>query len=212
MKILALEFSTLNRSVATLEIGGGEAHVIQSVTQQSLTHRAGSPFVLLEPPLFENFNPAEIEGIAVGLGPGSYTGIRSSLAIAQGWNLARSIPAVGVSSIDAIAMEAQVRGVRGEIEVVIDAQRGEVYSAGYELSDGGFKLVHPLTILAKPRTQVLVGPEATRWSPSGIEIFPSAAFIGKLAAKLPFVSPESLQPIYLREPSFLKAPATSRSA
>jgi len=204
MKILALEFSTLRRSAAILEISGGNARVLDSIAQEA--QRGGSPFPLLDA-LFKKIERDEIEGIAVGLGPGSYTGIRSSLAIAQGWNLSRNIPAAGVSSADAIAFEAWSNGRRDEIEVVIDAQRGEVYSATYQLTEATFVTSRPLEILSKPGTLALVGPEAKRWSVEGVEIFPSAAFIGQLAAQMSFVSPERLDPIYLREPSFVKAPA-----
>ena len=91
MKILALDFSTLRRSAAVVDENG---NVLSSVTQQP--QRAGSPFPLISDAM-GTIGPDEIEAIAIGLGPGSYTGIRSSLAIAQGWNLARSVPAAGPS-------------------------------------------------------------------------------------------------------------------
>ncbi|HEY6228612.1 MAG TPA: tRNA (adenosine(37)-N6)-threonylcarbamoyltransferase complex dimerization subunit type 1 TsaB [Verrucomicrobiae bacterium] len=202
MKILALDFSTLRRSAAVVDENG---NVISSVTQ--LPQRAGSPFPLISEAL-ANIRPAEIEAFAIGLGPGSYTGIRSSLAIAQGWNLARNIPAAGVSSAEAIAFAAVEKGLRGEVEVVIDAQRNELYSAIYRLSSETFSLIRPLEILGKPETKKLIGPEATRWTDEGIIIEPNASAIGKLAAKeKKFGPPEALEAIYLREPSFVKAPA-----
>src|SRR5262245_16791590 len=127
MKILALDFSTLRRSAGVIDENGS---VLCEVTQEA--QRAGSPFPLTSEAL-AGLPPAEIDAIAVGLGPGSYTGIRSSLAIAQGWNLARNIPAAGISSAEAIAFAAFEKGLRGPAEVVIDAQRGEVYSAIYDL-------------------------------------------------------------------------------
>ena len=200
MKILALDFSTLRRSAAVVDEYGNE---LSCVTHEAQC--AGSPFPLMSEAL-GLIRPEEIEAIAVGLGPGSYTGIRSSLAIAQGWNLARNIPAAGVSSAEAIAFAAFAKGLRGAAEVVIDAQRGEVYSALYNLTD--FSLLRPLKILARPETKILIGPEAKRWSEEGIEIEPSAAIIGKLASREKnFGAPERLEAIYLREPSFLKAPA-----
>jgi tRNA threonylcarbamoyladenosine biosynthesis protein TsaB len=200
MKILALDFSTLRRSAAVVDENGNE---LSSVTQES--QRAGSPFPLISEAL-DTIHPEEIDAIAVGLGPGSYTGIRSSLAIAQGWNLARNVPAAGVSSAEAIAFAAFAKGLRGAAEVVIDAQRGEVYSALYNLTD--FSLLRPLKILPRPETKTLIGPEAKRWSEEGVVIEPSAAIIGKLASREKnFGPPERLEAIYLREPSFVKAPA-----
>ena len=56
--------------------------------------------------------------------------------------------------------------------------------------------------------QVIVGPEVTRWFPAGKIIFPRAAMLAKLAmGRADFVSGNSLEPIYLRETSFVKAPA-----
>jgi tRNA threonylcarbamoyl adenosine modification protein YeaZ len=202
MKILALDFSTLRRSAAIVDENG---RVISAVTQEA--RRAGSPFPLIAEVL-GNFAVEEIDAIAVGLGPGSYTGIRSSLAIAQGCNLARNVPCAGISSADAIAFEASQKGLRGEVEVVIDAQRGEVYSAIYDVSAEGFSVVRALKILPAPETSVLIGPEATRWDQNGTNIEPTAAAIGKLAAKEKnFGPPENLEAVYLRELSFVKAPA-----
>ena len=202
MKILALDFSTLRRSAAVVDENGD---ALSSVTQEA--QRAGSPFPLISEALaVAGLRPEQIDALAIGLGPGSYTGIRSSLAIAQGWNLAREIPAAGVSSAEAIAFAAFDKGLRGAAEVVIDAQRGEVYSALYNLTD--FSLLRPLKILPRPETTTLIGPEAKRWSEEGIVIEPSAAIIGRLASREKnFGPPERLEAIYLREPSFAKAPA-----
>jgi tRNA threonylcarbamoyladenosine biosynthesis protein TsaB len=64
--------------------------------------------------------PAELEGIVVGRGPGSFTSIRIGLAVARALSLALEIPVAGASTLDAFAT-----GV-----VVLDARRGEVFVAG----------------------------------------------------------------------------------
>jgi len=66
--------------------------------------------------------------IAVGLGPGSYTGVRAAIALAQGWQLAREIKLLGVSSVEAIAVQAQAEKIFGRVNVVMDAQRNEFLS------------------------------------------------------------------------------------
>jgi len=66
----------------------------------------------------------QIECLAVGLGPGSYTGIRMAIALAQGWQLARPVKLLGISSADCVAAQARAEGVVGHVQVVIDAQRG----------------------------------------------------------------------------------------
>src|SRR6185436_9921559 len=119
MKILALEFSSSERSVAVAaddlargcaqERGGRATHAFASI--DSALQQAG---VARE----------EIDCLAVGIGPGSYTGIRIAIAIAQGWQLARAVKLLGISSADCIAAQARERGIRGKVKIVFDAQQG----------------------------------------------------------------------------------------
>ncbi len=76
----------------------------------------------------------KIEVLAVGLGPGSYSGVRVALSIAQGWQLARRVKLLGVSSAECLAAQAQAEKIFGRVNVVIDAQRNEFYLAAYEIS------------------------------------------------------------------------------
>ena len=69
---------------------------------------------------------AQIECLAVGLGPGSYNGIRLAIALAQGWQLARPVKLLGISSAECLAAQAQAEGIFGRVQVVIDAQRERV--------------------------------------------------------------------------------------
>jgi len=156
----------------------------------------------------------QIEVIAVGLGPGSYTGIRVALALAQGWQLARGVKLLGVSSAECLAAQAQAEEIFGRVNIVIDAQRDEVYLASYETSSRGWQETRPLRIvsLAEAQTradagEIWVGPEVNRWWPKGKILFPAAATLGQLAAgRNDFVSGDKLAPIYLRETSFVKTP------
>ena len=77
--------------------------------------------------------------IAVGLGPGSYTGIRVAISMAQGWQLARGVKLLGVSSAECLAAQAQAEKIFGRVNVVIDAQRNEFYLATYEISPRGWQ-------------------------------------------------------------------------
>jgi tRNA threonylcarbamoyl adenosine modification protein YeaZ len=156
----------------------------------------------------------QIDCLAVGLGPGSYTGIRAAISLAQGWQLARPIKLLGVSSVECIAAQAQSDGATGLIDVIIDAQREELYLATYELSRNSRREINSLKIvpLAEARRRgeagnILIGPEMPRWFPSGKTVFPRAATLGWLALDLThFVPGEKLEPIYLRETTFVKAP------
>jgi tRNA threonylcarbamoyl adenosine modification protein YeaZ len=205
MKILALEFSSSQRSVA----------VVQGNDFQESVSGANEPFALIDEALrAARLEREQIECIAIGLGPGSYTGIRSAISIAQGWLLARSIKLLGVSSAEGIAAQAQAEGATGRVQAIVDAQRGEFYIAGYELTLDGVREVEPLRIVSgteitqrAERGEVLIGPEVTKWFPSGKIIFPRAATLGRMAlARTDFIAGDKIQPIYLRETTFVKAP------
>src|ERR687897_1549201 len=69
-------------------------------------------------------HPRDVSGLAVGIGPGSFTGIRVGLAAARGLALALDVPAAGVSTLAALAA-----GAPGAMPV-LDAKRQEVFVAG----------------------------------------------------------------------------------
>src|SRR5512140_2040605 len=105
MKILAFEFSTSQRSVAALnlgsDIGPRSCEVVESLEANS------GPLAMAETALHEaGLEREQIDCIAIGLGPGSYTGVRSAIALAQGWHLASKVRLVGISSVDCIVAEA----------------------------------------------------------------------------------------------------------
>jgi len=76
---------------------------------------------------------ADVELIAIGLGPGSFTGVRIGVSTAKGLALARRTPLVGVRTTRVIA-----RGLPGALRVpVVDAHKGEVFVAVYEAEEDG---------------------------------------------------------------------------
>jgi tRNA threonylcarbamoyladenosine biosynthesis protein TsaB len=80
-----------------------------------------------------------IERLAVGLGPGTFTGLRVGIATARGLAQSRSLPLVGVSSLAALAAPALAAAPPRApgVLAVIDARRGEVFAAAYaQLGDG----------------------------------------------------------------------------
>jgi tRNA threonylcarbamoyladenosine biosynthesis protein TsaB len=210
MKILALEFSSPHRSVALACDGVHVREVIESGRRQTM-----QPFAMIETVLAEgNLERGAIDCLVVGLGPGSYAGIRAGIAVAQGWGLAREVKVAGVSSAEALAAQAQEDGLRGIVNVIIDAQRGEFYLASWELSDSERREREALRIVGaeevKARAaagQAIIGPEVARWFPNGRTVYPRAAMVARLAVdSTAFVRGESLEPIYLRETAFVKAP------
>jgi tRNA threonylcarbamoyladenosine biosynthesis protein TsaB len=226
MRILAFEFSSAQRSVAALDADPGGVARAWGEAVETDSGQAMRPFGLIEAALREaGLEREQIEAIAVGLGPGSYTGIRAAIAMAQGWQLARDaedrgsagspgLRVFGISSAECIAATAQEAGVIGRVNVVVDAQRGEFYVARYELDAGGWRELEPLRLAAPAEVRAreaagegLIGPEITRWFASGRIIFPRAATLARLAlTREPARRADALEPIYLRPTSFVKAP------
>jgi tRNA threonylcarbamoyladenosine biosynthesis protein TsaB len=201
MTILALEFSSEQRSVALARDGVVLAEACE------LGGRDTKAFALIEKVLAAaKIAREEIEMIAVGLGPGSYTGIRAAIAVAQGWQLARGVKLLGISSAECLAAQAQ--GIFGRVNVVIDAQRGEFYLATWEISAAARAKIAPLKIVTaaeiaarKNAGEICAGPAAEP------VLFPSATMLVRLATgREDFLPGEQLVPIYLREVNFVKSP------
>ena len=204
MTILALEFSSAQRSVALARDG-----IVLSEAMDSGGVHVTNAFGLIEKVLAEGkMSRAEIEVIAIGLGPGSYTGIRAAIAVAQGWQLATGVKLLGVSSADSLAAQAQAAKMFGRVNVVIDAQRGEFYLATWDISGTQREIVSPLQIVSaaevaarRAEDEICTGPAV---EPA---LYPSASTVARLAAeRTDFLPGEKLEPVYLRETSFVKAP------
>ena len=203
MTILALEFSSAQRSVAVAKNGSVLGEAVET------GGRGVAAFGMIEKVLAAaKMEREEVEAIAVGLGPGSYTGIRAAIALAEGWKIARGINLIGVSSVEAMVSVAQAEKILGPVSVVVNAQREEFYCATYDIAETGQTEVASLKILSRAQVleasqgRLIIGPEAPKF-PDGHLLFPSAAAVAKLAADRP--SDERLEPIYLRETTFVKA-------
>lgn len=210
MKILALEFSSDQRGVALAVDGQIRATAVEAAP------RVTRAFGLIEEALAgAQVEREQIEVLTIGLGPGSYGGIRAALALAQGWQLARPVKLLGISSMECLAAEARGRGLFGIVNLVIDAQRNELYFARYEISADGCRAVTPLKLAAPDEVraqsadgEIIAGPGVTQWFSEGRSLFPGADTLAQLAAtRSDFVSGDALEPIYLRETSFVKAPS-----
>ena len=105
MKLLALDTSTLAGSIALLEDDLLRAEVNMNLGRKH-TERLlpGMDWIFSE----LEMEPSQIEAIAVGLGPGSFTGLRVGLATAKGLALSLEIPIAGISSLDALAWQVKV--------------------------------------------------------------------------------------------------------
>jgi tRNA threonylcarbamoyladenosine biosynthesis protein TsaB len=213
MIILALEFSSSQKSVALARDGSVLAEASE------IGERGTNAFGLIERvQAAAKIGRAEIECLAVGLGPGSYAGVRVALSIAQGWQLAGGVKLLGIGSVECLAAQARVENFFGRVNVVIDAQRGEFYLATYDVSADGVKELAPLEIVTAAAVEsrasageILAGPEVTRWFPAGKISCPSATMLAQLAAgRSEFSAGGQLAPVYLRAANFLKIPAQQK--
>jgi len=166
---------------------------------------------------------AEIGAVAVGLGPGLFTGLRVGIATAKAMAQALRVPMIGMSSLDLLAF--RVRFTNRLIVAASDARRGELFHAAYRTSPGGIQRVSPhqvstpedvaSDVQACGEEVLLVGDGARRYpevfaSVSHLEVadaglaHPSAGALVQLAHALAlreeFVSPSEVRPIYLRKP------------
>lgn len=215
MKILALDFSSPQRRVAVLNADAAREVIAMSEIVDASPGRTSKPLGMAEQALQQTgIEREQVDCIAVGLGPGSYTGIRAAISLAQGWQLAREVKLLGISSVECTAAQAQADAFIGQCSVVIDAQREEFYLADWEIRDGAIREIAALRLASRTEIQErerldakLIGPEVTRWFPSGRIVFPGAGIMARLALhRTDFVSGEKLTPIYLRETAFIKAP------
>lgn len=80
---------------------------------------------------------AELDGIVVGIGPGSFTGVRIGVSVAQGLAYSLGLKVVGITTLAALAQQAVRKKRVKTVIAAIDARMGEVYLAVYQLNDDG---------------------------------------------------------------------------
>jgi tRNA threonylcarbamoyladenosine biosynthesis protein TsaB len=83
----------------------------------------------------------DLEGLAVGRGPGSFIGVRTGMATAKGLCLGRGIPLVGLSTLEAMVRSVDVP--EGAGLAILDARRGEVFAQLFENRGGVIRAVDP---------------------------------------------------------------------
>lgn len=117
-----------------------------------------------------NLMLGQCNGLIFGRGPGSFTGVRIGVGVAQGLAFAAEIPVYGVSSLQAMAQLAFIKHQQSKVFAAIDARMGEVYNAYFELDENNIMQVKTL---ADQQTEAVTKPELVQQrlvniDPSGI--------------------------------------------
>jgi tRNA threonylcarbamoyladenosine biosynthesis protein TsaB len=161
-----------------------------------------------------------VGGLAVGLGPGSFVGIRIGIATAHGLAASTGLPVTGVCTLDALGRGlGETAGPERSCLAVLDARRGEVFAAFYAPS--GERLWEPLVaapaelaerVAALPTPPLAAGSGAVRFrqelTSRGVDVPDDADPVHRVAARhvcalaeaAPGGGGGNLEPIYLRPP------------
>jgi tRNA threonylcarbamoyladenosine biosynthesis protein TsaB len=142
LRVLALDTATEGCSVALLsdeglvgrfeEVGRGHAEQILQMVDAVLAE-AGTAL-------------AAVDGVAASVGPGSFTGVRISVSVAQGLAFGAGLPLVGVTTLEALAMQA-IRGGASNVLTCLDARMGEVYWGCFEADSArGLVATRPMAV------------------------------------------------------------------
>jgi tRNA threonylcarbamoyladenosine biosynthesis protein TsaB len=129
--VLGIETSTSQTSVAL----GDEGGIVASASVTGRTRQDEVIPVLEHLLRWSGLELASVSGVAVGLGPGLFTGLRVGIEAGKSLAQVLRVPIVGIPSLDALAFG--VRHTRRLIGAVIDARRGEVFYAFYRSAPGG---------------------------------------------------------------------------
>jgi len=218
MRIVAIETATAASSVALVEGSGGVA------SARRIDRRGHVGFLV--PALDFCFSqagwaPADIDVVAVDVGPGLFSGIRAGLATAQAVAGAAGVPLIPVISLDAVALGAATGHRR--VWAVVDVRRGEVAVGPYRPVPGGVVRDGPTELVTAAKLRATLESDATEalvvgdWqalSPdtllgihglkTGRPRYPAAAAVADIARgradKGEVPHPDEVRPRYMREP------------
>ena len=130
-------------------IAGLALYSERRVLAEETWHTRGNHTVELMPALIrmmerQNMKPGDLGGLAVSIGPGSFTGMRIGLAVAKGLAMSLNIPLVGIPTLDAVAYAHA--SLRLPAWIVVEAGRGRYCAAMYGIQRGEWQRLTPYKI------------------------------------------------------------------
>lgn len=166
MQLLAFDTSTERMSVAVQRgdrrwthegAGGAQASANLIPTVRTLLAQAG-------------LRLDELQAIVFGRGPGSFTGLRTACAVAQGLAWGAQLPVLPIDSLLAVAQDARTRHAPGSADVrvlaMLDARMSEIYSAPYAFA-GDWRALAAVTVSAAAALQLPEALPAGHWLLAG---------------------------------------------
>lgn len=198
MIVLALDTTTPAVTAGIVEVGAAIVTLAERTIVDARAHAERLTPNVIAALADSGKAMADLDAVVVGCGPGPFTGLRVGMATAAAYGQALGIPVRGVCTLDAIA-----RATRGEVLVVTDARRREVYWARYrdgvrvagpavnaatEVNADGVQAVAGSPALAASFGLPVIGPE-----------YPTAAELVAAVSEWN-QEPEPLIPLYLRRP------------
>ena len=218
--ILAIETATPVCSVALIK---DETVLAELNLQTGNTHSGRLMPQIASLAEMTGTDPAEIEALAVSIGPGSFTGLRIGITTAKTLSYAWDKPIVGIPTLEALAFNCPAAD--GWVSAMLDAQKGRVYEALYHWENGCLTEMRAIRIvtveqvlaeLANQKSKVMVVGESVRDYLGQIDLIdnltaapehgrmPRAAAVGLLAWRKyhagQAVTANELNPLYVRRP------------
>lgn len=213
MNLLAFDTSTDHLSIAVQRSAQRWQYSGPGAAQSSATLIPAMLSLLAQAGL----DRSDVQAVVFGRGPGSFTGLRTACAVAQGWALGTGCTVLPVDTLLAVAEQARVEHGCQRVVATLDARMNEVYHAPYVWQDGQWHSVAPIALSAPQAVPVadgftLVGNALTAYgtqlAPSasaGVRYpaLPTARALLRLAAPLlaqgAGVSAEAALPLYVRD-------------
>ena len=203
---MLLAFDTSSPTV-TVAVHDGSDVVTQLVSAETMRHGEQLTPLVDQALRHVDITPRDLTAIAVGVGPGPFTGLRVGLVSARTMAYVLQVPVYGVCSLDVLAVEAvETATVSGSFVVASDARRREVYLATYDeagLRVGGPDVRRPAEVAEPVGGLPVVGEGAALYPdafPDGREpLRPNAGWLARCVVeeRAELRDPE---PLYLRRP------------
>jgi len=176
MRVLALDTATEGCSVALLDGEGS----IERFEELGRGH-AERVLVMVEAVLAQaQVSLTMLDGIAASVGPGSFTGVRISVSVAQGLAFGANLPVAAVSTLEALACRLTQRGAAHAL-ACLDARMGEVYWEGFAADSERGLIPTGIARVGPPSSVLPPGSEAYRGIGRGFAAYPALGALPGLA-------------------------------